>query len=409
MHGGPAHFNESADDCIFWRTNLYICMLGSFSTFMGMTLTFPFLSLYIQTLGVRDPDLVIQWSAIAYVVTFAFAMMAAPVWGSMSDRFGNKFTLMRASLGTALVIFCMGLVQDVYQLTGMRLLLGCVGGYTSGAIILVSRQTPGIHSAWALSMLSSSALAGSLMGPMLGGGLAELVGLRYTFFISASVILMSFILTRFFIIEIHHRPPERRIALRIALRDVRDVKCVIALFLTTLMIISCYMSIEPFIAIYVMSLLGESGNTSLLTGLAVSSTALGSILFSPFAGRASNKAGPLNLITLSLVITGCLIIPQAFITRTQEFIFLRFLMGLTLAGLIPTITVLVKENVSPQHAGTLLGWLMSVQYLGQIAGPLAGAAIARHFNIHAVFISTACLLIATGTVNWFLLKNRACL
>lgn len=406
MNQVPAPGRLPADESSYWRSNLYICMLGSFSTFMGMTLTFPFLSLYIQALGVLDSDDVIRWSAIAYVVTFAVAIFAAPIWGNISDRFGNQFTLLRASLGMSIVIFCMGLVQDVYQLVGTRVLLGLVGGYSSGAIILVSKQTPRIHSAWALSMLSSSALAGNLLGPLLGGVLSELVGLRYTFFLSSCIIFFSFILTRFFIIEIHQRPLTGRAAIKNVLLDIRDIKAVILLFISTLLILSSYMSIEPFISVYILNMVGESGKPALIVGLAISSTALGSITFSPFIGLLSKKIGPLNLIVLCLFITGCLLIPQAYVATSLQFISLRFLMGLTLAGLIPTITMIISDNISPPYSGTLLGWLMSAQYLGQILGPLTGGIIATKFDIGAVFIATAFVLIATGIIILLFVKVR---
>lgn len=389
----------------FWRSNLYICMLGSFSTFMGMTLTFPFLSLYIQQLGIYDSSDIIHWSATAYVMTFVVAIFSAPLWGLISDRFGNKFTLLRASLGMAVVIFCMGLVQDVYQLVGTRILLGLVGGYSSGAIVLVSRQTPKIHSVWALSMLSSSALAGNLLGPLLGGVLSELVGLRYTFFLSSGIIFLSFILTHLFIKETQHLTQTVNISFKSVLQNIKDVKTVILMFTSTLIILSCYMSIEPFISVYILNMVGISGRPSLLVGLAMSSTALGSIIFSPLIGKLLHKIGSRNLIASCLFITGCLLIPQAYVITSEKFIFLRFLMGLTLAGLIPTITTIVRDNISSEYSGTLLGWLISVQYLGQILGPLAGGAIATNFEINAVFIITAFVLIATAIINFCFIKR----
>ncbi|WP_291831133.1 MFS transporter [Candidatus Symbiopectobacterium endolongispinus] len=155
-----------------------------------------------------------------------------------------------------------------------------------------------------------------------------------------------------------------------------------------------------------LDMVGENGKPSLIVGLAISSTALGSILFSPFIGQLSHKIGPWTLIVTCLIITGFLLIPQAYSTTTLEFIFLRFLMGLTLAGLIPTITKIVGDNASSEYSGTLLDWLISVKYLGHILGPLSGGAIARYFDISTVFITTVLIIIATGIMNLFFINRR---
>lgn len=405
MNRAPTDIDSSKAVYLHWRSNLYVCMLGSFSTFMGMTLASPFLSIYIQSLGISNSNEVIHWSAISYVATFVVAIIAAPIWGSISDRFGNKFTLLRASLGMAIVIFFMGLVQNVYQLVGTRILLGLVGGYSSGAIILIAKQSPKSHSAWALSMLSSSALAGTLLGPLLGGVLSSFVGLRNTFLLGSSIIFISFLVTYFFIKDSFEKKTTLSTSIKEIFLDIKNPKLIAILFCTTLLILSAYMSIEPFIALYIINMIKGDGNPSLIVGLAMSSTALGSIICSPFIGKLLKKINPPTLIVVCLIITGGLLIPQALIKTTWAFILFRFLMGFSLAGLIPTITAIIRNNISAGNTGTLLGWFMSVQYLGQILGPLVGGGLATKLGLNYVFIITGLTLIVAGILNIFLIRT----
>ncbi len=154
-----------------WRRNLLVCVFGAFTTVLAMTLLLPFLPLYVAALGVRDQGAVAEWSGITFGATFLASGAAAPFWGRVADRTGRKPILIRASLGMTLCMALTGTVQSVWQLLAVRLLTGLLGGYASGSTLLVATQTPRRRSAWALGVLSSGIMAGSVAGPLLGGAL----------------------------------------------------------------------------------------------------------------------------------------------------------------------------------------------------------------------------------------------
>src|ERR1700760_2956267 len=88
----------------YWRRNLAVCGIGSFTTIVAMTLLLPFLPLYVEQLGVKDQAAIAQWSGIAYGATFFAAALVAPVWGRLADRYGRKLMLIRASFGMAIAM-----------------------------------------------------------------------------------------------------------------------------------------------------------------------------------------------------------------------------------------------------------------------------------------------------------------
>ena len=184
---------------IYWRRNLAVCFIGSFTTLVAMTLLLPFLPLYVEELGVRDHAGIVQWSGVAYGATFLAAALVAPLWGRLGDRYGRKLMLVRASFGMAICMSLMGMVQDVWQLVALRLLVGLAGGYSSGSTILVAMQTPKERSGWALGMLSAGIMAGNLVGPLIGGALPPRIGIRATFLIAGAVIFLAFLATNFLI------------------------------------------------------------------------------------------------------------------------------------------------------------------------------------------------------------------
>ena len=146
---------EAALDAGPWRRNLIVCVFGSFTTIVGMTLLLPFLPLYVEQLGVSDHAAIVQWSGVAYGATFLSAALTAPLWGRLADRYGRKLMLIRASLGMAIAMSLIGMAHNVYELVGLRLLAGLLGGYASGSTVLVAAQTPKARSGWAIGVLSA--------------------------------------------------------------------------------------------------------------------------------------------------------------------------------------------------------------------------------------------------------------
>ncbi|MEJ1977552.1 MAG: MFS transporter [Acetobacteraceae bacterium] len=101
-----------------------------------------------------------------------------------------------------------------------------------------------------------------------------------------------------------------------------------------------------------------------------------------------------------LVVTALLLIPQAFVTSAWQLVALRFLMGVSLAGLMPSITSLIRHSVPISVAGNILGYATSAQFAGQVAGPLVGGFVGGHFGMRAVFLTTSALMLCAAAYNW---------
>jgi MFS family permease len=397
--GAPAAAGHAAS--LHWRRNLVVCMFGSFTTIVAMTLLLPFLPLYVEQLGVKDPAAIVQWSGIAYGATFLSAALVAPLWGRLADLYGRKLMLIRASLGMALAMALIGIAHDVWQLVGLRLLAGLLGGYASGSMVLIATQTPKERSGWALGTLSSAVMAGSLVGPLVGGALPPLIGIRWTFFAAGAVIFAAFLATAFLVRE-ERRPavPKGAPKPRSGWSAIGDRRPVIAMYLTGMLLMLANMSIEPIITVYVAQLVANPVHVTMVAGLVMAAAALGSILSAARLGRLADRVGPWNVITGCLAVSALLLIPQAFVNAGWQLVGLRFLMGLALGGLLPCIASVIRHSVPEGVAGQMLGYSISAQYAGQVAGPVLGGFVGGHYGMRAVFLGT-CVLLAVGAAwNW---------
>lgn len=392
-----------------WQRNLTVCAFGAFTTIVAMTLLLPFLPLYVEQLGVHDPAAIVQWSGIAFGATFLSAALTAPLWGRLGDRYGRKLMLIRASLGMAIAMSLIGLAENIWQLVLLRLLAGLLGGYASGATILVATQTPKARSGWALGVLSSGIMAGSLAGPLIGGLLPPVIGIRNTFFLAGGVIFITFLATLFLLKEAPRAPrtpAQQQAADASVWQQLDERKAVVTMLVVAGVLMFSTMSIEPIITVYLMQL--QAQHLTLMAGLVMSAAALGSIVSASRLGKLADRVGHWQVVTCCLGAAALLLIPQALVTQPWQLVVLRFFMGLALGGLLPCIASIIRHSVPPAIAGRMLGYSTSSQYLGQVLGPLTGGFVGGHLGMRWVFLAT-CLLLATCTLVTLALRPRPAL
>lgn len=398
----PATARESLSEpsAPHWQRNLAVCVFGSFTTLVAMTLMLPFLPLYVEALGVHGHAAIVQWSGIAYSATFFTAALVAPLWGRLGDRYGRKPMLVRASLGMAVTMSLIGMSRNIGQLVALRLLAGFAGGYSSGSTILVATQTPRHRSAWALGMLSSGIMAGNLIGPLLGGALPPLIGLRGTFWLAGATIFVAFVATCVFVKEAPRPARAAQHAAAARWSSIPDKRPIVAMLVTGALLMLANMSIEPIITVYVASLVHDPARVTFVAGLAMSAAALGSIVSASRIGRFADRVGHSAVIVAALAVCALLLVPQAFVTAGWQLVALRFLMGVSLAGLLPCIATVIRHHAPDRMAGTALGYSVSAQFAGQVLGPLIGGFIGGHLGMRAVFLGTSLLMLAGALYVW---------
>lgn len=384
-----------------WKRNLIVCWFGLFVTGVGMSQIAPVLPLYIKHLGVDDTALIEQYSGIAFGITYIISAIFSPIWGQAADKFGRKPMILRASLGMAITIFSMGFAQNVYELIGLRFLQGVITGYSTACITLIATQTDNEHAGWALGTLSAAPIAGSLLGPIIGGYIEENLGLQNVFFITGVLMLIAFITSALFVKESFTRQDKKVHGVKEIWNTIPNKNLTIIIFVTFFVLTLSLYVVEPIVTVYVTQLSPNTSHVALLAGLAFSVSGLANIIASPILGKISDKIGAQKVILAALLVAGLLYIPQAFVKNSWQLIVLRFLLGLATAGLNPSVYTLVKKITPDSLTGRVMGFSISAGYLGIFGGSILGGQVAAYWGIRYVFFITSALLLINAVWVYF--------
>ncbi|ANG91696.1 multidrug efflux MFS transporter [Enterobacteriaceae bacterium 155047] len=378
-----------------WKVNLISVWFGCFFTGLAISQILPFLPLYVAQLGVTSHEALSMWSGLTFSVTFLISAIVSPMWGSLADRKGRKLMLLRASLGMAVAILLQAFATNVWQLFFLRAVMGLTSGYIPNAMALVASQVPRERSGWAISTLSTAQISGVIGGPLMGGFLADHVGLRAVFFITALLLIVSFLVTLFLIKE-GGRPAvskAERLSGRAVFATLPYPKLMISLFVTTMVIQLCNGSVGPILALFIQSLEPESTNIAFLSGMIAAVPGVSALISAPRLGKLGDRIGTARILMATLIFAVVLFFAMSFVTSPLQLGVLRFLLGFADGAMLPAVQTLLLKYSSDRVTGRIFGYNQSFMYLGNVAGPLIGASVSAMAGFRWVFAATAVVVL----------------
>ncbi|HCW3072935.1 TPA: multidrug efflux MFS transporter [Enterobacter roggenkampii] len=378
-----------------WKVNLISVWFGCFFTGLAISQILPFLPLYVSQLGVTSHEALSMWSGLTFSVTFLVSAIVSPMWGSLADRKGRKLMLLRASLGMAIAILLQAFATNVWQLFFMRAVMGLTSGYIPNAMALVASQVPRERSGWALSTLSTAQISGVIGGPLLGGFLADHVGLRAVFIITAVLLVVSFLVTLFLIKE-GGRPvisKSERLSGKAVFASLPYPGLMISLFVTTMVIQLCNGSVGPILALFIKSMEPESTNIAFLSGMIAAVPGVSALISAPRLGKLGDRIGTARILMATLIFAVVLFFAMSFVTSPLQLGVLRFLLGFADGAMLPAVQTLLVKYSSDQVTGRIFGYNQSFMYLGNVAGPLIGASVSAMAGFRWVFAATAIVVL----------------
>lgn len=382
-----------------WKRNLWVLWIGVFFTSASFSMVIPFLPIFLLQIGVHNHTEF--WSGLLFSAAFFAGAIASPFWGRVADKYGRKPLLIRAGLVLVFVYTLTAFVTNPYQLLALRITQGLLSGFIPGAIALIGTNTPNHKVGYALSLISTASASGGILGPLLGGGIATLVGNRWAFASAGIIVLVSTLLVIFWVKEENFTPSNDPGSIRndfkLALAN-RPFMLVLALTCVTACSI---LTIEPVLPLYIIDLGGSTAHASLLAGIVFSLPGIASAIFAPYWGKWSDKVGFHRVLFIGLMGGGIGMITQVIFSNIWGFSITRFIFGIFFCAVFPALNGLVVKTTAEDFRGRAFGLNQTATQLGGMIGPMIGGFLGGIFPVQMVFIVTGLLLLgATGMAYW---------
>lgn len=185
------------------RRNITILFFTMIVVMMGFGLVIPILPFYVESFGVGG------WALGMLMAIFSvMQFISSPFWGNTSDRHGRKPVLLLGVFGNALSLTAMAFAQDIWMLFAVR----AIGGLLSAATLptmmaYVADSTDDEHRGGGMGIIGAAMGVGMVLGPGLGGALAER-SITAPFFAAAALSLIALVLIWLILPE--SLPPEKR-------------------------------------------------------------------------------------------------------------------------------------------------------------------------------------------------------
>lgn len=389
---------------VSWRKNLYIIWTAQLIAMIGMSMVIPFLPLYVKDLGITEISEVKRWSGLVVSGVFITAFIATPVWGWLGDRIGRKKMVLRAVFGLAVSQCLIGLSQDVVQLFIFRMVQGALSGFIASALALVSSNTPKERSGYAIGFLASSTAAGNLLGPFIGGLLADTFGYRNVFFITSVMCAISGILIFLFVKEFN-KPIYKK-------SDIRENYILIfnnnrlkyALLLLVISAASNSM-IQPLFALFIERKLTQTEYLATITGSIFGVVGLFQVISSSIWGKLNDRLEIRKNLAWAMIGAGAGYALHIVSTGIWELVPIRALLGLCLGGVMPSLFSFINKCIPDNRKGGIMGIASSFTMLGNLIGPVTSGYISSVTSIDFIFILSGVILISGSVLAFSKLKE----
>lgn len=381
------------------KKNVYTLIISMVFIASAYTMLIPFLPLYLIDLGVTGTD-VNFWTGMTFSVCFFVAGVMGPVWGKLADTKGKKKMVIRAAVLIGVSYFLGGLVENAWQLFAVRAFQGFANGFVAASLAIISQSTPEKYLGMTLGFAQTALIVGGIAGPLIGGVLSHLFGMRVSFFIGAVILWLTALAVWLLVHEkeMEHVEEESSIAddLRYAWNNhyVRELLAYFFIFQSAILMI------QPIVALYIGELQGSMENVEVTSGIILSCGGIAGALTTALWGKFGQKKGYFFAMTVTFICSGVLLVFQGVPHTVLGFGIFQFLVGCFIIGTNPSINAAFVKYTPETFRGRVFGLANTAQQFGNMTGPLISSMMTMYFPMHSVFWLAGATQLLVGLYIW---------
>jgi MFS transporter, DHA1 family, multidrug resistance protein len=393
-----------------WQRTLAIMFFAQLMSAVGFSSIFPFLPLYVESLGSSAGISTEFLSGMVFSAQAFTMMLTSPIWGALADKYGRKVMVERATFGGTFILLLMAFVRSGEELVLLRAIQGLITGTVAAANALVASVVPRDRMGFAMGTLQVGQGAGVALGPMIGGLIADLYGYNYAFFVTAGMLFLAGILVFFGVEEKFikdNKNPQQVKSFTSRWGHVIKTPGVPVTYGLRFLTQLGRMMIIPVAPLFVRQLLASDARVNTFTGMVIGVSAGATIISSFFLGSLGDRVGHRRVFILCAVFASALYLSQATVSQGWQLLTLQALVGVALGGIIPAISALLANYTEAGEEGAVYGLDNSINSSARSIAPILGSGIAVLFSIRATFSATAVIFFLTTLFAvWYLPKRQ---
>jgi MFS family permease len=359
---------------------------------IGFGLVIPLLPFYGVRFGATAPE--VTWLLATYSL---MQLVAAPLWGRLSDRLGRRPVLMASMAASALAYLWLGVADALWMLFAARALAGACAGNIAAAQAYIADITKPEERAHGMGMIGAAFGLGFIFGPALGGFLAgnnpATANLQSPAWVAAGLSLSALCGVLFVLRE--SLTPERRglaplpgrVSLILGALRRPVLSRLIAIFF---LVILAFAAMESIFALWALRQLDwgpeKVGYVFAYLGL------LSAFMQGGLTRRLTKRYGEERLLLLGLVLLaiGLVIVPFSRDLAVLGIAFAVLAVGLGLTQ--PALNSLVSRRAGEGEQGQVLGVTQSIGSLARVIGPALAGYLFADLGHSSPFLSGAVIV-----------------
>ncbi len=366
---------------------LLVIFLTVFVNLVGFGIIIPLLPFYAETFGASPVVIGLLFAAFSLA-----QLLAAPVLGVLSDRFGRRPVLIFSLIGTVISFVMLAVAQSLAMLFAARVIDGLSGGNITIARAYIADVTEPGERAKAFGYLGAAFGLGFIVGPGLAGLFAHI---SYTapIWAAAAVTLIATAMAWLWLPETVHRGSAVTVSPWRALPEVLSRRHLRPLLLADFVYWSSFALCTTTFALFASRRFGfdvaHTGYVLAAFGL------LGALVQGGLVGRVAGTLGVLPTLMTGLAIAAVGWALVAASTTLTMFLLALIPAGVGVGLCNATIVTLISHSGSRDEQGTVQGAAGALESLGRAIGPVWGHGTLQRFGEGSAYATAALAFAAT--------------
>ena len=378
-----------------WRRNLAVTVVMVFVVFTAFAFVLPFLPLYVRQLGVQDEHEVALWAGVLIGVAPLLAGLLAPVWGRLADRYGHRRMAARALVSYVALLLLSAVVTDVWQLLATRVGIGLFGGVGPLGLAMATSLAPREETGRAVGQVQAAQILSAAVGPVVGGMMADAIGIRLTFVVTAATCALALFFVLFVYREVESRGDASEERARGSMLELLRLPRMAAMLSVLFLVNFVGRSFTPILPLHLGELGVPAHKLASSTGLLISVYSVAAAASATLLGRASKTRPPRQLLLATLVGGAVTVLPMAWVARFAPMVALAVLLGLVSGGSLTLCYTMGGLLAGPERRATAFGFFSAAALFGGSVSPSIAGLLSR-WSLRGIYYLDAALLIAAA-------------